>query len=238
MPCTSPSWSTVMTVTPVAKHPMALRKSLAVSVMRKTCATLPRQTQRKLNLAWVEYCAGRSIRRIWRTLPVECGCSEATWCTGIRPAEVGRSITRVEVANVDRVQQVEGFRQELETQLFTNWEGALQSNVDGLQCVPLKCIARLVTDPIIVSKDVAIGVKASILGEVLRRLQGEDRAETEVAHEHVPALGAGEDGISHEAMTGIVGRTGALRVEVGAVLRNEHEAGIGTVVDGMRPGVA
>ena len=105
-------------------------------------------------------------------------------------------------------------------QLFVNWEGALQANVDGLQRISLKCVARLVADPVIVSKDVAIGVKAGVFGEVLRRLQGEDRAETEVAHEHVPALGAGEDGIAHEAMPGIVGGTGALRVEVGAVLRN------------------
>src|ERR1700687_1908373 len=104
-------------------------------------------------------------------------------------------------------------------QLFTNWKGALQANVDGLQCVSLKCVARFVADPIIVSKDVAVGVKASILGEVLRRLKGEDGAEAEVAHEHVPALGARENGIANKAMPGIVRRTCALRVEVGAVLR-------------------
>jgi hypothetical protein len=32
-------------------------------------------------------------------------------------------------------------------QLFINWEGALQANVDGLQCISLKCVARLVADP-------------------------------------------------------------------------------------------
>src|ERR1019366_10048187 len=33
MPWTSPSWSTVMTVTPVAKHPIALRKSFALTLI-------------------------------------------------------------------------------------------------------------------------------------------------------------------------------------------------------------
>src|SRR4029077_9578174 len=37
----------------------------------ETCATLPRQPQRKLNLTWVEYRAGRPVRWIRRTLPVE-----------------------------------------------------------------------------------------------------------------------------------------------------------------------
>src|ERR1700676_3921844 len=118
-------------------------------------------------------------------------------------------------------------------QLFTNWKGALHANVDGLQRIPLKCVARLVAHPVIVSKDVAISVKAGILGEVLRRLQGEDRAETEIARDHVPALRAGEDGIADEAMPGIVRGTGALLVEAEAVLRNQDEPGIGAVIDGM-----
>src|SRR5450631_104534 len=123
-------------------------------------------------------------------------------------------------------------------QLFIQWEGALQADVNRLHRVSLKRVARLVADPVIVSKHVAIGVKAGVLGEVLGRLQGEDRAETEVARDHVPALRTGEDSVTDEAMSGIVGGTGPLLTEVEAVLRNQHEAGVGTVVDRMRPGVA
>src|SRR6266851_518441 len=105
-----------MTVTPVAKHPMAWRKSLGVRLMRKPAVsafrqvtTLPRQTQRKLNLTGVEYRAGRPIARVWRILPVDISRSGTTWRTPIRPAEVRRSITCVEVADVDGVQHVEGL---------------------------------------------------------------------------------------------------------------------------------
>src|SRR5258708_20797047 len=111
-------------------------------------------------------------------------------------------------------------------QPFMNREGALQADVNSLHRVSLKCVARLVADPVIVSKHVAIGVKAGVFSEVLRGLQGKNRTETEVAHEYVPALGAVEDGFALESMPAIVRRTGALRMEVGAVLPNQHEAGI------------
>src|ERR1700737_1956186 len=88
----------------------------------ETCTTLPRQTNRKLNLTWVEYRAGRSVRRIGRALPVARRRSDkgTTWRTRIFRAKVRRSITCVEVADVDGVQQVEGLRQELEMQPFMN----------------------------------------------------------------------------------------------------------------------
>src|SRR5712691_7409405 len=114
----------------------------------ETCTTLPRQTQRKLNLTWVEYRAGRPVRWIRRTLPVELRCSRAPRSSRIIRAEIRRSIACVGVANVDGIHQVESFRHELEMQLFINWDGTLQANINGLQCISLIGVARLVAYPV------------------------------------------------------------------------------------------
>src|SRR5438270_10676311 len=83
MPCTSPSRSTVITVTPVAKHPSALRNSPCVKVNGASdihalelgirgrvqpLPFLPRHAQSQLNLAWIENRARRAIGRAGRTL--------------------------------------------------------------------------------------------------------------------------------------------------------------------------
>src|SRR5258708_27709418 len=86
-------------------------------------------------------------------------------------------------------------------QPFMNREGALQAGVNGLHRVSLKCVAWLVADPVIVSKHVAIGVKAGIFGEVLRRLQGEDGAETEVPRNHVPRSEEHTSNSSHQIIS-------------------------------------
>src|SRR3981189_2614690 len=81
--------------------------------LARQVTTLPRQTQRKLNLTGVEYCAGRPIRRIGRALPVELRRPRAPRCTRIIGAEIRCSIACVGVANVDGIHQVESFRNEL-----------------------------------------------------------------------------------------------------------------------------
>src|SRR5271166_2736703 len=163
---------------------------------------LPGQTQRQLNLTRVEYCAGRSVTRIRRAFPIECRRSGTTGRARILGAEIRRCITCVEVPNVDGVQQIEGFGQGLEAQLFINAESAFQTNVDGLQRISLESVARLVADPIVVTEHIAVRVKARVFGEVLRRLQGKNHAESEIARGHVPVLRAGEDGVTNEAMPG------------------------------------
>lgn len=121
-----------------------------------------------------------------------------------------------------------------------NWEGALQANIDGLQGISSICVARFAADSVIVPEDIAIGIKAGIFGEVLRRLQGDDCAESEIARDYVPGLGAGEDRITDKTIPDIISGTGAFLREttVIAVLRYQDKAGIGAVIDGVRPGVA
>ena len=45
-------------------------------------------------------------------------------------------------------------------------------------------------------------------------------------------------GVADKTMCDVVGRNRALLVEAATILRDKHEAGIGTVVDSLRPGIA
>src|SRR5579884_1466830 len=85
IPCTSPSRSTVITVTPVAKCPRAFLNSACVNVDGASAMNplemeleplrplpfLPRHTQGQLNLTWVKDRAGSAVRRVGGTFHIK-----------------------------------------------------------------------------------------------------------------------------------------------------------------------
>ena len=90
-------------------------------------------------------------------------------------------------------------------QLFVHSKSAFQADIHGLQRVSLKGVARFVSNPIVIPENVPIRIKARIFCEVLRRLQRENCAETEIARHDIPTLWTGENGVAHEAVSRIVG---------------------------------
>src|SRR5262249_29991052 len=90
----------------------------------------------------------------------------------------------------------------------------------------------------VVAEDVAIGVEAGELGKAAGRLDGRDQPELIVPRKRIPGVWRSHGSIKNEAMANVVGGVGTLATEVLAVLWNQYKAGVGAVVDGLRPGVA
>lgn len=117
-------------------------------------------------------------------------------------------------------------------------ECSRKAEIDAPEVVSDKRIAGIDPDAIVISEDVAVGVKPREFGEALRRLDGGYQAEEKVAREDIPGGGRRHGAVQHQAVADVVGRKGALGAEVFAVLRDQHETGVRPVIDGLRPGVA
>src|SRR5262249_46666823 len=192
----------------------------------------------QLYLARVEDGARSAVERVGRTL-AEVGCNGRT-AKGCRIewAEVRRAVHRVEKADVGGVEEVEGFRQEFQAALLTEDEFAANPKVDRPEIVADESVAWLDADAIVVAEDVAIGVEAGELGKAAGRLDGRDQPELIIPRQRIPGVWRSDGSIKNEAMANVVGGVGTLATEVLAVLWNQYKAGVGAVVDGLRPGVA
>src|ERR1700687_290541 len=167
----------------------------------------------------------------------EKGASAAYRCAACR-AEVSCAIGSVKEANIQRIEQIKGFGNELKFSFFSNHEAARKAEVYGFQRIALEGVARVDAHTIIVAKDVAIGIEAGELGEVLRRLQSDDGAEEKIPRGKIPGIWRTQRAVGHKAVTQIIGGNGALGLEIFAVLGDEHEAGIRAVVERLRKCVA
>src|SRR6266581_2747009 len=110
--------------------------------------------------------------------------------------------------------------------------------VHGTEIVSDKGVARFDADAVVVVEDVAIGVKTGEFSKAQRRLDGGDYGEEEIPADGAPAIGSRNRAIEHQALANIVAREGALGAEVLAVLGDEHEAGVGAIVDALGKRIA
>ena len=171
----------------VAKQPLALRKSDWVTLKgwffpligenlerrrREQSVSaptkLPRQTQRKLNLARVEYSPRRPVRGVRRALAE--GARPATlrrWIAG-QIAEIRCPVRGIEKADIQRVEHVESLGQSFKVYLLGEMESPGHAHVHTLIAVAFKGIPRFNPDAIVVAEDIAVGVKACKLGEIVR----------------------------------------------------------------------
>src|SRR6266446_6807803 len=245
-----------MTVTPVAKHPMALRKSLGARLIaaenpfsKKTLPGgrgsglpghrlhLPRKTQRKLNLTRVEDGSRRTIARVGRCFTEKLSDARAARCYDIERAKISRPVHRVKEAHVHRVEKVESLRNSLDVEALGNREFPGDTQVHTLVAVALKSIPRFQANAIIVAEHVAVHVRPGEFGEVVRRLQADDGREFPVIDQKLLLRRTSQDCIGHKSVRRVIRRYSTLAIEMQAVLRNQHEAGIRPVVNTLRPRV-
>src|SRR5258708_7339888 len=186
-------------------------------------------TKRKLNLPRVEGGSRRAVVRIWRSFQ-ESLC-RAPLCRWVKWAKVARAIDRIEEPDIDGVQEVESLSDELDLLVLMNIEGAREAQVHGLQAVATEGIAGLDAHAVIVAENVAVGIKAGELGEVLGRLQSENQPKLEVTSRHVPCVRSFRGGIGHKAVAHVVGGKRPLGLDVLAVLRDQHEAGVRAIIN-------
>ena len=71
----------------------------------------------------------------------------------------------------------------------------------------------------------------------MRGLQAYDGGQLPVVHQAIHVGGTFEGGIAHKAMCYMVRRKRLLRAKVKAVLRNQHETGIGPIIQALGPSV-
>src|SRR5579859_2282018 len=203
-----------------------------------TCATsLVRQPQGKLDLPRVVDGPGCAVVRVGRSFQ-EFLRGRAALGSGIEIAEVGGAVHRVEEPDIHGVEKIEGLGHRFHVQFFCGLEGTGNARVDRLVAIALEGVARLNAYAIVVAEDVAVRVKAGKLGEVVGRLQRDNRAELEVVDENVHVRRPGEGRVQDKALAYAVRGKRALGFQVGAVLRNQNKAGIRSVIYSLGPGVA
>src|ERR1700690_2660402 len=88
---------------------------------------LEHEARDELELARVKDGTWRSVGRIRRTLAEKVGRAGAARRAAIERAKIGRAVVRIEVVNVDGVEQVERFDHQLNFESFANRDGALQA---------------------------------------------------------------------------------------------------------------
>src|SRR6266571_42946 len=137
-----------------------------------------------------------------------------------------------------RVGKVEGLGDEFEAASFAEGKLAGDAHVHGTEIVSDKGVARFDADAVVVVENVAIGVKTCEFSKAQRRLDGGDYGEEEIPADGAPAIGSRNRAIEHQALANIVAREGALGAEVLAVLGDEHEAGVGAIVDALGKRIA
>src|SRR5262249_50077375 len=101
------------------------------------------ELQRQLDLPRIEHRARRAVERVRRAFGVRERATLAAECPGINGTEVRSAIDGVEEANVGGVEQVEGFRQELQAAPLPEREGAADAQIHRAEIVSDECIARL-----------------------------------------------------------------------------------------------
>src|SRR5713101_1472478 len=204
-----------MIVTPVAKHPMALRKSLGARLMRqktrfqKHCGAdgesdppghrlhLPSQTQRKLDLTRVEDGSRRTIARVGRSFTEKLADARAPRCCGIERAKISRPVHGVIEAHVHRVEKVESLRNSLDVETLGHREFPRDTQIHTLVAVALESIPRFNADAIVVAEYVAIHVRPGELGEVVRCLQADDGRKFPVVDQKLLLRRTSEDRIGY-----------------------------------------
>src|SRR5712692_6240002 len=119
-------------------------------------------TKRELNLPRVEGGARRPVIRVWRSFQE--ALRSASLRRWIERAEISRAIHGVEEPNVNCVQQVESFGDELDFLILMDIESPREAEVHGLQAVAPEGVARLDSHTVVVSENVAVGIEAGELG--------------------------------------------------------------------------
>src|ERR1700732_5167775 len=123
------------------------------------------QSQRELDLPWVIQRPRRAVIRVGRTVQESLRRRTALGRC-VKVAEIGCAIHRVKEPYVDGVQEVECLSHGFNVQALCRLESAGNPHIDGLITISLERVARLDSDAVVVSKDVAIGIKAGELGEI------------------------------------------------------------------------
>ena len=131
----------------------------------------------QLNLPRIIDGARRSIQRVRRPFAVggrSGGTAKGRW---VGRAKIRCAVNSIEEADVQGVRKVEGFGNQLEALLFAESKCSCKAEVDSPEVVSDKRIAGIDPDTVVISKDVAVGVKSREFGEALWRLDGGDQAD-------------------------------------------------------------
>src|ERR1700676_512558 len=185
----------------------------------------------------IEKGARRPVKRIRRTLQIVVG-SRASERRGIGGAEVGSTVYGVEETDVGGVEEVEGFGDELKALLFVERDGAPYTEVHRAEIVSHEGVSRLDAHEVVVAEDVSVGIKSRKLGKPHRRLYRSNQTEEKIAAKHVPGLRRRQGSVDNHPVANVVGGKRPLRAEVLAVLRDQHETRVWSIVDCLREGVA
>src|SRR5713101_1406380 len=195
------------------------------------------ELQSQLNLARIVDGARRTVKSVRGTFQVGSGAGAAEGGC-IQGTEIRSTVNGVEVTNVQGVGKVESLGDEFEAASFAEGKLAGDAHIHGTEIVTDKGVARFDADAVVVVEDVAIGVKTGEFSKAQRRLDGGDYGEEEIPPDGAPAIGSRDRAIEHQALANIVAREGALGAEVLAVLGDEHEAGVGAIVDALGKRIA
>src|SRR5205807_4414909 len=131
----------------------------------------------------------------------------------------GGAIDGVEEPDIYGVEEIECFGDGFHVQALGGLESPGDPEVHRLVGISLEGVARLQSYAVIVAEDIAVGVKPGKLGEVVGRLQGNNRAKTEIVQERMHMRGAINRGVQHKSLAHAVRRDGAFGPYVLAVLR-------------------
>src|SRR5207249_4441114 len=137
----------------------------------------------------------------------------------IRRTKIGRAINGVKEANVGRVEEIEGLREDLQAASLLERKGSSQAKISGAEIVANEGVAGLDADTVVIAEDVSVRVKTGKLCETHGGLDCGNHASLEVASEDIPLLRRCHRAIKHETVANIVRRKSTLRAEVLAVLR-------------------
>src|SRR5229473_6971917 len=195
------------------------------------------ELQSQLNLARIVDGARRTVKSVRGTFRVGSGAGAAEGGC-IQGTEIRSTVNGVEVTNVQGVGKVEGLGDEFEAASFAEGKLAGDAHIHGTEIVSDKGVARFDANAVVVVEDVAVGVKTGEFSKAQRRLDGGDYGEEEIPPDGAPAIGSRDRAIEHQALANIVAREGALGAEVLAVLGDEHEAGVGAIVDALGKRIA
>src|SRR5262249_23105038 len=123
----------------------------------------------------------------------------------VERTKICRAVHGIEESHVHRVKQVEGLGDGLNPEALGSFEGTRQAQIDGLIAVTLESIARLDADAVVVAENVAIGVETGKFGEVVGRLQSDDRSKMEIIDYRVALRRSIHGGIHNEALADAIG---------------------------------
>src|SRR5437879_13349182 len=80
-------------------------------------------------------CAGRPVKRIRRALSESGRARRAAEGSRIRRTKIGRAINGVKEANVGRVEEIEGLREDLQAASLLERKGSSQAKISGAEIV-------------------------------------------------------------------------------------------------------